>query len=306
MPRLPLALVLLTLGGCGAVQEALVERALAGRRAAAGLDAREAVVDGRAVAYLERPGDGPAVVLLHGFGAQKDVWLEFAAALPDSFRVLVPDLAGHGGSARDTAAAYGAGRLADEVGRWLDVVAPGPVHVAGNSLGGQVAALLALRRPARVRSLGLYAPAGVASPQPSTLDSLLAAGRGNPLVPTSRADFDRLVEIAYAEPPDLPGPARDVLAAQAARRAPFLRGLFETLVERRDRLDGRLGEVTQPTLLVWGAEDRVLDPSAAAVWAAGLQGETARVLPGVGHVPVQERPAETAAAYAAFVRRAVP
>ena len=293
--------LLLAVAGCGVLREPVVDTGLEVRRALAGLDTREATVDGRTVAYLERDGAGPTVVLLHGFGTSKDAWVGFADALPDSFRVLAPDLAGHGLSDRDTTVAYGAPRLAAEVDAWLDAVAPGPVHVAGNSLGGEVAALLALDRPARVRSLALFGPAGVDAPEPSTLDSLGAAGAANPLIPVDRAGVDGLLALVFAGDPGIPGPARDVLAADYAARAPFLRGLFARLAERRDWLRPRLREIGAPVLLVWGAEDRVLDPSAADVWAAGLPDATVRVLSGVGHVPMTERPDETAALFVRFV-----
>ena len=212
--------LLLAVAGCGVLREPVVDTGLEVRRALAGLDTREATVDGRTVAYLERGGAGPTVVLLHGFGTSKDAWVGFADALPDSFRVLAPDLAGHGSSDRDTTVAYGAPRLAAEVDAWLDAVAPGPVHVAGNSLGGEVAALLALDRPARVQSLALFGPAGVDAPEPSTLDSLGAAGAANPLIPVDRAGVDGLLALVFVGDPGIPGPARDVLAADYAARGP--------------------------------------------------------------------------------------
>ena len=295
-----LLLVLLTAAGCGAAKQSLVTTAVRAQRAEAGLEARDVVVDGRAVAYLEREGDGPTVVLIHGFGASKDAWLGFVREWPLGARILVPDLAGHGGSVAAPAVAYDAPRLAAEVGVWLDRVAPGPVHVAGNSLGGEVAALLALDRPDRVRTAALYAPAGVVAPVWSARDSLYARGV-NVLVPTTRAELDRMFGLVFVEDPGIPGPARDVLAADYARRAPFLRSLLDALTADPDRLRPRLGDLAQPVLLVWGAEDRVLDPSAADVWAEGLPDETLHLLPGVGHAPMMERPEATARTHAAFV-----
>lgn len=302
--RLAAVLLVLSVAGCQSVKRALVEQGIEGRRGEAGLAEREILVDGRRVAYLERPGNGPTVVLLHGFGASKDVWLPFAAELPEGFRVLVPDLPGHGGSERDSTVRYDAERLAESVERWLSAVAPGPVHVAGNSLGGAVAAWLALGESDRVRSLGLFAPAGVASPVPSTLDSLVQGGNRNPLIPTNRGELDRLLDLAYSGDPNIPGPARDVLAAGYERRAPFLRDLFEALATGRDALRPRLPEIDEPVLLVWGAEDRILDVSAAEVWAAGLPNETRAVYPETGHAPMSERPADAARAFAALVRGA--
>lgn len=302
MHRPALALLLLAAAGCGVLREPVVDTGFEVRRAIAGLDTREVVVDGRPVAFLERGGAGPTVVLLHGFGTSKDAWVRFAGALPDSFRVLAPDLAGHGGSVRDSSVAYDAPRLAAEVSAWLDVVAPGAVHVAGNSLGGEVAALLALDRPDRVRSLALFDPAGVDAPRPSTLDSLGEAGAANPLIPTDRAGVDRLYRLVFVGDPGIPGPARDVLAEDYARRAPFFRDLFQAIgYENRDRIRPRLGEIEPPVLLVWGAEDAVIDPSAAEVWVDGLPNATLEILDGVGHVPMTEQPEETADLFVRFV-----
>ena len=287
--------------GCAPVKRALVGTVMDSRRGDAGLKTRDVEVDGRRVAYLERPGAEPALVMLHGFGANKDVWLALAAELPPGRRLLAPDLSGHGDSERGPGP-YDAPRLADEVGAWLDAVAPGPVVLAGNSLGGEIATRLALARPARTRGLVLLDPAGVASPQPAALrDSLL--GGTNPLIPTTRAEFDRLVAFAYERDPGIPGPARDVLAADGARRAPFLRLLFASLQADPGGLAGRLGEIRMPALVVWGAADRVLDPSAGPVWRDALGDAELVVLPGVGHVPMMEAPEETAELVAPFLGR---
>jgi len=295
MPRLPAVLVLLlvALVGCGGLKTSLVESAIAGRRADAGLETREVAVGGRTVAYLERPGGEPALVLVHGFGASKDAWLALADALPTGQRLLVPDLAGHGGSIRDSSAAYDTGRLAAEVGAWLDAVAPGPVDVAGNSLGGAVAVRLALERPGRVRRLVLLDAAGVRGPTPTGLDSAFARG-AVPLIPTTRAAYDEFVALTFSGDAGIPGPARDVFAADIARGEPFLRDLLRAIGDEGDALRPLLGDVRQPTLVVWGGEDRILSPSAVPIWQAGLPDARAVVLPGVGHAPMQERPAETA------------
>ena len=299
MRLLALSLFVLAASGCGAVQEAAVDTVVASRRAEAGLDARETTVDGRRVAYLERRGTEPALVLVHGFGAEKDGWLAFVEALPAGRRVLVPDLPGHGGSQAGPGV-YGAFRLTDEVAAWLAAVTDRPADLVGNSLGGLVATLVASREPDGVRRLVLMDPAGVAAPQPSGLDSLLAAGV-NPLVPTTRAEYDRLLDLVFAGDPEIPGPARDVLARQARDRAPFLRGLFDNIQGDEGDLRAVLPTVRQPTLVIWGAADRVLSPSAAPLWGELLPDARVVVLPGVGHAPMMEAPEETARLVADFL-----
>ncbi|MGB3544680.1 alpha/beta fold hydrolase, partial [Rubrivirga sp.] len=135
---------------------------------------------------------------------------------------------------------------------------------------------------------------------PTALDSLLARGQ-LPLVPTTRAELDRLFELVFVSDPDIPGPARDVLAHDYARRAPFLRDLFGRIALEADALRPVLPEIEQPTLVLWGTEDRILSPSAVPAWQSGLPDATVRVLPGVGHAPQQESPAQTAQIVADFL-----
>ena len=202
----PALVVLLALAasGCAAVQEAAVDAVVDSRRADAGLAERAVTVDGRRVAYLEREGAEPALVLIHGFGAEKDGWLAFVDALPPGRRVLVPDLPGHGGSEAGPGV-YGAFRLTDETAAWLAAVTDRPADLAGNSLGGLVATLIASREPDGVRRLVLMDPAGVAGTEPSGLDSLLAQG-GNPLIVTTREGYDRLLDFVFERDPRDPRP----------------------------------------------------------------------------------------------------
>lgn len=279
--------------GALAVQRALVARAIGKRRARAGLRERVVRVDGRPVAYLERPGAEPALVLIHGFGGDKDAWLRLVPALDDGRRVLAVDLAGHGDSPAEPGAAYALPRYVADVTAWLEAVAPGRVDLAGNSMGGSIATVVALERPDRVRALVLLDPAGGPTPTMSWLDSVPAGG-ANPLVPTTPAEFDRLLAFVYHRPPTLPGIARTVLADRAAGRAPFLRDLLSNLEATQGPLLDRLPEVRTPTLLIWGAADRVLDVSAAPFWAEALPDARLAVLDGVGHVPMMEAPGETA------------
>ena len=306
--RLAALLTLALLTGCQSVKDLAVDTVVAGRRDAAGLESRAATVDGRRVAFLERRGRGPALVLLHGFGAQKDAWLGFADALPSGRRLLIPDLPGHGGSDAGPGD-YGARRLADEVGAWLAATDSGPVDLAGNSLGGLVATLVAAEAPGLVRRIVLMDPAGVPAPRRSGLDSLLATGAppggdgaANPLIPTTRADYDRLVALAFARDPGIPGPARDVLAAETRDRAPFLRALFANLQGARGDLRPILPTVRQPALVIWGERDRVLDPSAAPLWVEALPDARLVLLPGIGHAPMMEAPDETARLTSDFLR----
>src|SRR5690606_12071982 len=107
----------------------------------------------------DKGGDAPTLVLLHGFGASHTVWSALAARLAGDAHILAYDLPGHGFSLD----APGAGRAGATARAILDDLAGRGVkraHVAGHSMGGAIAALMALTAPGRVASLTLLAPGG--------------------------------------------------------------------------------------------------------------------------------------------------
>lgn len=93
----------LLLTGCAGMRQGLYERALAHERAKAGLSLKTLMVNEKSISILERAGEpaAPAMVLVHGFGANKENWLLFARYLPETWRVVAVDLPGHGDSIKD-------------------------------------------------------------------------------------------------------------------------------------------------------------------------------------------------------------
>ena len=150
-------------------------------------------------------------------------------------------------------------------------------HVAGNSMGGFVAATLALAHPERVRSLLLSDAVGVASPEPSEAEMQIRAGR-NPFLLDDVADFPAFYAMTMARPPYVPGFVRAAIAADyVARRADY-EEIFTDFFGVAT-LDDRLGEITAPTLVMWGEQDRLVHPSTARVWADGIAGRAPCAIP---------------------------
>lgn len=131
------------------------------------------------------------------------------------------------------------------------------------------------------------------------MDKLLATGR-NPFEVRSRAEFDAFYAMTMAQPPWLPGSVLAAMAEQYQQRRPQLAEIF-TWLRDRDGLDAHLAEITAPTLVLWGDQDRLIHVSAAKVWAAGLPKATLVIREGIGHMPMVEQPAETAAIYRDFL-----
>jgi pimeloyl-ACP methyl ester carboxylesterase len=302
----PLVLLcLLVLTGCAPLQQTLFDAGLRAERRAADLHVAEVDTPFGEIAYLERDGRSTPIVLLHGFGASKDHWVRFASHLPDSLRVLALDLPGHGASTFDSTTTYDAATLAAGVTAALDALGADRVHLAGNSLGGLVATRVALDHPDRVASLFLLDPAGVVPPEPSPFREALADG-GNPLIPTTEAGYDSLTALAFNDPPDLPWPAGDVLARELAERAPQNRQIWRDINSPPLIVTDELPGLAVPVLLLFGADDRIIDPSSAEVWVERVPDLRVVLLPDVGHAPMLEVPRTTARYYRDFLRRLAP
>lgn len=285
---------------------ALGARVLAGatRAEARAYGLREHRVDAgdTTLAVLEGgPVDAPAVVLLHGYTADRVVWLRFAKHLVRDHRVVVPELAGHGASGFASGTGFSAPAQAARVATVMDRLGIERAHVAGNSMGGFVAATLALAHPERVASLLLSDAVGVASPEPSEAELEIRAG-GNPFFLDDVADFPAFYALTMARPPFVPGFVRSAIAADYVARRDDYEEIFTDFFDVAT-LDDRLDEITAPTLVMWGEQDRLVHPSTAQVWADGIAGARIVRYPDAGHMPMLELPRRTATDYRAFLAR---
>lgn len=254
----------------------------------------------RIAAYIGGPADArETVVLLHGYSADKQVWPRFARHLVDTYRVIIPDLAGHGETGFKPEWNYSAPAQAQRVALLLDKLGIQQAHIAGNSMGGFISAHFALAYPQRTLSVGLIDAAGIHSPEPSDLMRMLAAGR-NPFIVHSRAEFDEFYAMTMAKPPFMPGYVLAGVAQSYMSRQAELQKIFEDFADH-DAVDARLSEITEPTLVLWGRDDRILHVSGAEVWKNGLPNAQLVIHDGIGHMPMVEEPAEAAAVYRQFI-----
>lgn len=271
-------------------------------RSLAGLSEHTLTLGPHRIHYLEG-GQGETVVLLHGIFAEKDHWVDFARALTGRYRVIIPDLPGYGASSRLEHEAYDYAAQTRRLGELLDALGVQQVHLAGNSMGGTLAALLALAQPQRVASVAFIgAPHGIRTPRPSVMDLRIAAGAA-PLVARNDAEFAETMALLFARPPFLPYPILHAAQATAVQRAPSNQRLWREQLQDRYLLHARVGALQAPVLALWGSEDRVFDASGAQALGALLPRAQVEVLPGIGHLPMMEAPAETAARHLKFLQR---
>jgi pimeloyl-ACP methyl ester carboxylesterase len=244
--------------------------------------------------YFIDQGRGPNLVLLHGLGASSFSWRHNLGPLARHFRVLAPDLPPHG---RSPAPLDGDYTVAGQIRGILDFLDRRGIEqaaLAGNSLGGGLALLLARDYPERFPALVLLAPAAALTRVPlifyplrlPLLGRLAAACLGPWIIPSALRLIYHRRELITPE----------VVAGYAAFFRDFGRRLALGRLCRQlellplDQVESLLQEIRQPASLIWGDQDRIL-PVRQAYWLkARLPQAQLHLLPRVGHAPQEEAP----------------
>ena len=277
----------------------LVVLLLRGARRFSGFRTRSIDVDGVTWPYLEGgPESGEVVILLHGFGGDKDNWPLYARILRGKYRVVIPDLPGFGENRKDPDKDYRMAAQAERLHGFVQAMGIDKMHIAGNSMGGFLALKYALAYPSNIITIALLNNAGVSSLNKSEVE--LAAARGeNMLVVSSLEDFDRLMSFIAYKPIPLPGIIKRYTGEQAVAQKSFLEPIFWSLFEEIETqpLDDQLHEIAAPTLIIWGRHDRVIDVSCTEVMKAKIPINHCLVFEDAGHVPMLECPGQSASAH---------
>jgi abhydrolase domain-containing protein 6 len=264
----------------------------------AGLTESIVEVANHRIVYLSG-GTGDHLLLLHGFGADKDNWVRVARYLTPHFHVIAPDLPGFGESTHDPQARYAIDDQVQRLHAFVQALDLGGFHLGGNSMGGNIAGIYAARYPGEIKSLWLLAPGGVATAQASELVTRLAVGE-NPLLVDSVEGFDHLLDFVFVTRPYIPRAVKQYLAAQAITHRAFNEKIFQDLRAFPQPLEPALQGFPAPTLITWGDTDRLLHVSGAAILAALVKDGHLAILQRTGHVPMIERPQESAQQFLRF------
>jgi pimeloyl-ACP methyl ester carboxylesterase len=241
----------------------------------AGFDRLELTIDGvRTVAYVA--GSGPAVVYLHGGGTFHG--FEFAREWLPRFRVLLPYHPGFGES-DDAPELATLQAYVRHYCTLLDRLGLPTIHLIGASLGGQLAAQIAIACPDRVRSLVLAAPAGITLAQYPRPDFSRISHREWPQYFVHDPEFIR---------PYWPDNPDESFLAERAREDKTTGGLLLDSAATAADFSRSLERIQAPTLLLWGSEDRMVLSGNAQAWQAAISNSTVKIVPHAGHLLLDE------------------
>jgi pimeloyl-ACP methyl ester carboxylesterase len=255
-----------------------------------------AEVGGLSIAY-ERAGDGPALILLHGFTHDSRVWRQQLDSLSDEFTVIAWDAPGAGQSP-DPPEPFEIGDWADCLAGLLDAAGVQRAHILGLSWGGLLAQEFYRCHPTRVRSLVLadtYAGWKGSLPEPIPEERLAACLRDSLLPPSEFVP--RYLPGMFSESPTQE--VRDELAGIMADFHPIGFRLMATALAHADTRD-LLPNIKAPTLLVWGDSDARSPMTVAHQLLAAVPAARLTAIAGAGHISNLEAPAQFDAAVRDF------
>jgi len=281
------ALIILTLAAAGLYfwKRPLAVLAMFSRRTLAGAGLSEATAQtGFGLQVYWTGGNGPTLVLLHGAGDQAGTWATVAETLAPTYRLVIPDLAGHGKSAP----ADGPISISQVLRGIEAILSQGPqdpVIIVGNSLGAWMGAWYAREHPGRVARL-IMVNGGPLEGDRTDLS----------LTPRNREEAAALMtQLRDPKSGPVPGYVLDDIVREA-QGGPLAR-LVQTAGEMEQYvLDGKLGELRTPVDLIWGESDKLFPPAYAERMLKELPAARITPIPGCGHVPHVECPTRFRAA----------
>ncbi len=262
-------------------------------------------VQGMRVHYRdEGPANGPVLLLLHGMASSLQTWDGWVDAMQDSLRIIRLDLPGYGLTGPRPDDDYRMATYMPFLREFLDSLRVPRASIAGNSLGGEIAWNFALTDSSRVDRLILVDPAGFPPGAPPILFRLVRLPViGGLLEYVGPRWFTALnLQQVYADPsrltPALIDRYWELMARPGNRRAFLIRS---NLIDTDNT--ARLRQITAPTLILWGDRDLWIPTSLATAFADSIIGARLQIVSNAGHVPMEERPAETSALVKSFVLR---
>ena len=246
---------------------------------------------------IDGPTAAPPLVLAHSLGTCAEVWEPQIEVLARSFRVIRPDMRGHG-LTEATPGDYSMDLLADDLIAVLDALDLGAVHLGGISIGGMIAQHVAARHPARVASL-ILADTAMAIPPPSLWHERIAQVRAGGIASVADAVLARWLT-----------PASATNAAAKSLRTILLRTSVDgycgaaAAIAAAD-LRATTGQLRQPSLILVGRDDLVTPVTAAEALHQAIAGSSLVLIDDAAHIPTYEQPDATTKAITDFLHPAI-
>ncbi len=278
----------------------LINKTVNKMRSEAGLTIKSVNIPDFKIVYAEG-GTGDTIIMLHGFGVNKDRWLNFAKLFTPNYRVIIPDIPGFGDSSKPEDKNYNIMSQVERLNLFAKELKLTKFHLVGNSMGGDIAGNYAATYPEMVKTLALFDALGVKTPIKSELTLLMEKGE-NPFYIKDVNSLDKYMEFVFVKPPQFPNFIKKYIAKQALKDTPFNEKIYKDMQTDKFILESKLNKIMAPTLIVWGDSDKIIHISSVPIFVKGIKNSKSVIIKECGHVPQMEKPAETAAVYQDFLK----
>ena len=280
------------------VPERVVNFALNATRKQSGLVRKELTLpNGVHYAYLEG-GQGKPLMLLHGFGGNKDTFTRVSRFLVKHYRVIIPDIIGFGESAHILHTDYSPSAQVERLRLLSEALNLKDLHLGGNSMGGQIALLYSALYPTEVNSLWLLSPAGVWSAPKSDILKIITKTGHNPLIARNVKEFKNVMALGMSKPPFIPPPMLKVLAQERIQNTALEEVIFKEMLDHS--IEDQISGIETPALIVFGEQDHVIPLETANVLNKLLPNSKVVYVKKAGHVAMFEKPQQCAKDYVTF------
>jgi 3-oxoadipate enol-lactonase len=245
--------------------------------------------------FFKEFGSGLPIVFLHGYPLDHTIWLPLVNGLKSQARLILPDLRGHGKSPAP-AGKYTMEAMAEDVLGLMDSLSIRKAVIAGHSMGGYVALAMAEGHPDRLQGLALIASHAYADPADKKKSRL-------EMVPLVK---EQGIQPVLASMPERLSYNKEVV--NFCRKIILnanpqgVMGVLEGMAERLDRLDV-LSAIKVPTMLIAGADDQIVSLETNRKTAAVMENPVYEEISGAGHMPMLEKPEETALVFRKFIEK---
>jgi len=266
------------------------------------------LVSGATAHYRDQgPREAPVLLLLHGSNASLHTWEPWVERLAGDYRVVSLDLPGHGLTGAVPRGDYSQAGMAAFVLEFASAIGLEHFAVAGNSMGGGVAARFVIDNPGRATALILVDAGGFRSATASDPGLGFRIAR----IPVLRDALRFLAQRAIFEDGLKAAFADDAQVTPAMVDRYWLLNRMEgtpgaTLARfgsPPDTVQDKAFTIAIPTLILWGDQDRLIPVDAAELWHQAVKGSTLIVYPDIGHIPMEEVADKSAADVARFLAR---
>lgn len=247
--------------------------------------------------------DAPVLVMLHGIMASLHTWDGWVKELKEDYKIVRIDVPAFGLTGAIANGRYEVERIGDKINALLEHLKLGHFSLVGSSLGGYISWELAAKHPSKVDSLILLDAAGYPMPLPWLMRLLTTPVLRHAIVlGTPRFMVNITLGDVYGDRSKITDNAvqyyHDMMLARGNRQS--LIRLFEELEHMTAE---RVKQVKAPTLIIWGDKDRWIPPANAKLFARDIPKSEVIMYPGVGHIPMEEIPQQSAADAHQFLSR---